>query len=684
MLLFLLLALVISLVPYPTEADIHVLGSPVSEVSYRAAVTVEFVEKNGKLSASVKTSVLIEDTDGNGIPLDQIVIPASDHADFKFSILKFNKNEEEYYSIDEYYEELEYDDVFISGGHRYVIPNPLAHEHTESISYTYSLEYDDPVYLPSFYVPNTYGKTGYQIEVVTPTGYSAEIDEVKFGEVSLGQSTDAKRKETVLTGSYTNLEYRYDEYLDWTSNYHAALRIKLTKDGQTMLKDTPNTFTSWYLDQLIVRPFDDTIIEAMESVDADRRDLALLSMFVTDPSYEYLRERVRRDNSNLRGRKLDAKVKESLEEMVNAYVRVWEIGREIAALPEDQQMKAAYEWAQSLRYVADHSGGHSIFPRDPIEIIETRYGDCKDRATMLSLFLTLSGYDNHLVLVSTEDQYMFSGVVLGQFDHMLLAVETDDGLMYLDPTARYSPFGFVPNYLTGRRAFHLDRAEPRWETIPAQSEPSLVVEITGSVEDPASMDARVTFSSGQLAAVKRTITRATSQLEIENTISNLVNSQLFLISLEDFRLVTDAESTIIFEASADASDYVLTSNASAYIPRLPVVVSSNSINRWRSNPGTIYEPFLVRTRLVLNLSAEGYSHEVSDVNITEEGIGNFTAISASDSDSRYTFDYTYALERLHLSSDEEASYLDFVSRVAENRNQVFTLTRTPADESTDE
>jgi hypothetical protein len=96
-----------------------------------------------------------------------------------------------------------------------------------------------------------------------------------------------------------------------------------------------------------------------------------------------------------------------------------------------------------------------------------RYGDCKDKATLLATMLKDVGIDSHLVIVHhehgatrPETPYAYS------FDHVILAIQMPDGtdtsklfaivddkelgkLLIFDPTNLQVPFGYLPYYEEG-------------------------------------------------------------------------------------------------------------------------------------------------------------------------------------------------------------------------------------------
>ena len=128
-----------------------------------------------------------------------------------------------------------------------------------------------------------------------------------------------------------------------------------------------------------------------------------------------------------------------------------QLGEIVATAPTlDDSLRAVHQWVtQDLRYVSLSLGAGSYQPRLPASVLETRYGDCKDKAT---LFITLArrmGVPAHPVLLSSDGGIERALPSLSQFDHMIVAVERGDGYLFLDLTADLTPFGELPPALQG-------------------------------------------------------------------------------------------------------------------------------------------------------------------------------------------------------------------------------------------
>lgn len=116
----------------------------------------------------------------------------------------------------------------------------------------------------------------------------------------------------------------------------------------------------------------------------------------------------------------------------------------------DDSLRALHRWiAQDVRYVSLSLGRGGYQPRLPAEVVATKFGDCKDKATLFIAAARRLGVTAHPVLVSLDGIVDSTMPSIAQFDHMIAAVERDAGYEYLDLTAELVPYGAIPPYLQG-------------------------------------------------------------------------------------------------------------------------------------------------------------------------------------------------------------------------------------------
>jgi hypothetical protein len=149
-----------------------------------------------------------------------------------------------------------------------------------------------------------------------------------------------------------------------------------------------------------------------------------------------------------------------------------DIKQKVAALTASsktppEKMKAIAEFVQhDIRYVAISLGIGGYQPHSASETFQNRYGDCKDKATLMSSMLKEAGIESFYVVINTERGSISSDspAELHAFDHMILAIRLPEGmndssvvatiedpklgkLLFFDPTNTFVPFGAIGGYL---------------------------------------------------------------------------------------------------------------------------------------------------------------------------------------------------------------------------------------------
>jgi len=111
----------------------------------------------------------------------------------------------------------------------------------------------------------------------------------------------------------------------------------------------------------------------------------------------------------------------------------------------DDSLRALHRWvAQDFRYVSLSLGIGGFQPRLPAAVLATRYGDCKDKATLFIALARRFGLRAYPVLLSSTGGIARDRPSALAFDHMIAAVERSGRYLYLDLTSELTPFGSLP------------------------------------------------------------------------------------------------------------------------------------------------------------------------------------------------------------------------------------------------
>ena len=108
---------------------------------------------------------------------------------------------------------------------------------------------------------------------------------------------------------------------------------------------------------------------------------------------------------------------------------------------------------EKVRYTGLEFGEGSIVPTAPDVTLERKFGDCKDKATLLVAMLRESGIESHVALLNTgPGSDVDPGLPgMGRFDHAIVHVPGSPEL-WIDATAKYARAGQLPAGDLGRLA----------------------------------------------------------------------------------------------------------------------------------------------------------------------------------------------------------------------------------------
>ncbi len=132
---------------------------------------------------------------------------------------------------------------------------------------------------------------------------------------------------------------------------------------------------------------------------------------------------------------------------------------------EDKLNAIAAYVRDEIRYVAVEIGIGRFQPRPAGSTFLNRYGDCKDKATLLRAMLTEAGIPSVPVLANAGHRVDPDFPSAFQFNHVILAIPLDslpglepmpkasaDGWLFFDPTHTYLSLGRLPSVLHGSLA----------------------------------------------------------------------------------------------------------------------------------------------------------------------------------------------------------------------------------------
>lgn len=128
------------------------------------------------------------------------------------------------------------------------------------------------------------------------------------------------------------------------------------------------------------------------------------------------------------------------------------IKRKVAELTEalstsEEKIEAIFDYVKGeIRYVSIDLGKSGYEPNNARKVFENKYGDCKDKSTLLISMLKVAGIPAYYVLIPTSSvgnlikdfPYPF------QFNHCIVSTEEKGKYHFIDPVAKNYRFDYLP------------------------------------------------------------------------------------------------------------------------------------------------------------------------------------------------------------------------------------------------
>lgn len=532
----------------------------------------------------------------------------------KVSDLEAELDGRELDSKDITYEYLDDEDIFVSDYkiHKIVFPPTLSVGQTAT--YSYRLDYKDIAYFPFQYLNNTDYVKELTLTIHHPENIQIDFD-IAFARDSIPYRIETPDTRTTVL-IFANVEK--DAPINYFPfNGTRAYIQTIVRRGDSLLTPTRYPeFTRWYR----------TLFEQKPAL-IPRYDTLLAARIAAAP-----------DNRTRLG-------------IIHDYVRT------------------------TIRYIAEENDMNAIVPRAPSLVLDRGYGDCKDRAYLVTSLAHKYGIPNvYMVLINTNPQPQFSGTHVFRYNHVICALDENGKVEFFDPTHKYCAFGNIPESDIGRPALVLNPEKPREIIVPpANALPFVEVAINADINNPTRGIARITLRNGALSSALRALDELHG-IETENRLARIVTPNFQKISFDNFKVVERQDTIAIFTAEADLSHFIISSTAKKYIPNIPFrTVDSDVLDRAKDS-FALYLGWRDNLVLSIDLAIPGYTAETSSVSLGDMQTAGFTA-SATPTGDRVQLSYRYVQQAREFSPDSKQQFLAFCRDYFKTKKNMFVLTK---------
>jgi transglutaminase-like putative cysteine protease len=348
-----------------------------------------------------------------------------------------------------------------------------------------------------------------------------------------------------------------------------------------------------------------------------------------------------------------------------------------AAATELEKLAAIHDFVRgSIRYVSDAGRAHHILPAPPAVVLANRYGDCKDRAYLVQALARREGIEVFLALIDTRPRPRFEGQTsVGLYNHMLNACETADGLVFFDPTARYVPFGGLPEHVIGREALVLGPAGARRVLVSDPADDvALEIAIEARRDSLALGRAGLRLRDGYRYAAGEILAEQTA-LAAENRLAGLLTGGLYKLTLRNFGVLAQDDRVLELDAGADLSDFVVSSPTRDYLPRVPFGAVDADVLEREDDDLPLYFDRRQRIALRIDLAAPGALAVADSLRLGDAAHALFTASLTPAYGGHVSLEYRLQRADKVLAGEDKAAYLRFCRDYLGSKKTMFMLER---------
>ncbi|MCC5945845.1 MAG: DUF3857 domain-containing protein [Bernardetiaceae bacterium] len=205
--------------------------------------------------------------------------------------------------------------------------------------------------------------------------------------------------------------------------------------------------------------------------------------------------------------------------------------------------RSIYRWVtQSIKYIAFEDGMRGFVPDLPSEVMQKRYGDCKDMTALLVAMLREVGLEAYFAWIGSRDlPYTYENMPTPATDnHMIAVLKIQDKKYFLDATASYLPFGIPSEFIQGKEALiAIDSQQYKIEKVPIVTAVQNQTTDTAQLymkDDSLFIEGKMSFEGYSRAIITPFLHEKGMQYEMQRNIIRVINPYKENIFLHDFRI----------------------------------------------------------------------------------------------------------------------------------------------------
>jgi tetratricopeptide (TPR) repeat protein len=345
---------------------------------------------------------------------------------------------------------------------------------------------------------------------------------------------------------------------------------------------------------------------------------------------------------------------------------------------ELEKIQALYEYvSKNIRYVSLSFGLGRYQPHSAAEVFANQYGDCKDKHTLLAAMLEAASIPSDAVLIPLTRELDTSFPSPSQFDHVITAVPSEKGLVWMDSTAEVAPFRLLASALRNKSAL-LVPPDGAGKIVETPADPpfhsSQRVEIEAEVSDLGKLTAKMRyFLRGDNEFALRVAFRRTPQTrwkELGQTIATMdgLHGEVTAVKPSD---PSDTQNPFELDLDFAQANFLDWSSKKAKVTLPLVVIGVPDPPADNTEPVQIGSPLDVTVNLKLTLPANFTAHAPVGIAVTRD----YAEYKSSYQSENHTVEVHRVMnfKMRELPASRSGDYLAFARAVESDESQVLAV-----------
>jgi transglutaminase-like putative cysteine protease len=241
---------------------------------------------------------------------------------------------------------------------------------------------------------------------------------------------------------------------------------------------------------------------------------------------------------------------------------------------DKEKVRRIYRWVQkNIKYVAFEDGENGFVPRNAELVIRRKYGDCKDKTSLLVAMMKSQGLNASFAWIGTRDiPYNFSGLVTDyNFNHMIAVWWDDDNNpVVIDGTTHHNSLEDIPSTIQGKECL-IENGPDKYKvySIPvAPPEKNIIYDsLTIELKGDTLTGNGTSIINGEFRSYLLDCFEGKKLTDLPEIVNNLMPkaSNKFMIKSVNPVVTTDADSVLKYNYKFFLPDYMTKNHNTAYL-----------------------------------------------------------------------------------------------------------------------